>query len=146
MIREAVREDCKRILELVVELAVYENEPDAVTVTPTHFEESGFGVNPVWKAFVAEVDGKVQGFALVYIRFSTWRGQMLYLEDFYVTPEYRKLKLGKQLFDKVLDYAKELKLVGITWQVLDWNQLAIDFYEKYPTQFDKNWWNGKIIF
>jgi GNAT superfamily N-acetyltransferase len=146
MIREACKEDCERILELVVELAIYEKEPNAVTVTLPHFIESGFGDKPLWKAFVAEVDGVVQGFALVYTRFSTWKGQIVYLEDFYVTPNYRKLKLGKQLFDKVLEYAKTNKFVGVTWQVLDWNQLAIDFYENYATQFEKNWWNGKIIF
>ncbi len=146
MIREARKEDCERILELVIELAVYEKEPDAVTVTLAQFIEAGFGGKPLWKAFVAEVDGVVQGFALVYTRFSTWKGQMVYLEDFYVTPNYRKLKLGKQLFDTVLAYAKAEKFAGITWQVLDWNQLAIDFYEKYPTQFEKYWWNGKILF
>ena len=78
-IRRAVWEDCHRILELVKELAVYEKAPDEVTVTLEHFTESGFGEKPVWWAFVAEVDGVVQGFALYYIRFSTWKGQRMYL-------------------------------------------------------------------
>ena len=80
-IREARKEDCTRILELVKELAEYEKAPGEVTVTLDHFIESGFGPKPVWWAFVAEVDGIVQGFALYYIRFSTWKGQRMYLED-----------------------------------------------------------------
>lgn len=146
MIREAVKEDCERILELIIELAVYENEPDAVTASLTHLVESGFGNKPIWKAFVAEHDGIVQGFALFYVRYSTWKGQMVYLEDFYVAPNFRKFGMGKALFDHVIAYTKNNGYVGLTWQVLDWNQLAIDFYAKYPTVFDKNWWNGKIMF
>src|SRR5882672_1379934 len=88
-IRKAIKEDCKRMMELVHELAVYEREPDAVTVTFDHFEESGFGANPVWWAYVAELDGKVEGFALWYIRYSTWKGQRLYLEDFLVSEKLR---------------------------------------------------------
>src|SRR5215212_7118254 len=88
-IRRAMKEDCPRMLELVKELAVYERAPDEVTVTLDHFTESGFGPHPVWWAFVAEVDGAVAGFALYYIRYSTWKGQRMYLEDFIVTDEYR---------------------------------------------------------
>ena len=80
-IRKATKEDCPRILELVKELAVYEKAPKEVTVTLEHFEQSGFGYKPVWWAFVAEVDGSIEGFALFYIRFSTWKGQRMYLED-----------------------------------------------------------------
>ena len=88
-IRKATKEDCARILELVKELAAYEKAPKEVTVSLEHFEESGFGRKPVWWAFVAEVNGKVEGFALYYIRFSTWKGQRMYLEDLYVTGEMR---------------------------------------------------------
>ncbi|HET7897974.1 MAG TPA: GNAT family N-acetyltransferase, partial [Flavisolibacter sp.] len=101
-IRRAVRQDCQRILELVKELAVYEKAPDEVTVSLQHFEESGFGPQPVWWAFVAEVEGKVEGFALYYVRFSTWKGQRMYLEDFYVTEAMRGYGLGKKLFDRLL--------------------------------------------
>ena len=88
-IRRAIKEDCPRLLELVHELAVYEKAPNEVTVTQEHFIESGFGATPVWWAFVAEENGIIQGFALYYIRYSTWKGQRMYLEDIIVTEEAR---------------------------------------------------------
>jgi GNAT superfamily N-acetyltransferase len=145
-IRKAVKQDCARILELVKELAVYEKAPDEVTVDYDHFEESGFGPNPVWWAFVAEVDGLVQGFALYYIRFSTWKGQRMYLEDLLVTEEMRGKGLGKLLFDQLLTEAKQRKLQGIQWQVLEWNEPAINFYKKYAASFDPEWVNCGISF
>ncbi|RYZ26752.1 MAG: N-acetyltransferase, partial [Chitinophagaceae bacterium] len=102
IIRRAVKEDCARILELVKELAEYERAPQEVTVTLEHFEESGFGEKPVWWAFVAELDGRVEGFALYYIRFSTWKGQRMYLEDFLVTEKLRGQGIGKKLFDQLI--------------------------------------------
>lgn len=143
-IRRAVKEDCERILELVKELAKYERAAKEVTVTLEHFTESGFGPNPVWWAFVADVDGVVQGFALYYIRFSTWKGQRMYLEDFLVTEEMRGKGLGKLLFDQLLVEAKERKLNGIQWQVLEWNETAINFYKKYDATFDPEWINCAI--
>ena len=143
-IRKAVKEDCPRILELVQELAVYERAPKEVTVSYEHFEKSGFGSRPVWWAFVAEVDGVVQGFALFYIRFSTWKGQRMYLEDLIVTEEMRGKGLGKLLFDKFIVEAKKRKLHGIQWQVLEWNEPAINFYKKYDTQVDPDWVNCGI--
>ena len=144
-IREAVRSDCKRLLELVNELAVYERAPEEVTVTLDHFEESGFGPTPVWWAFVAEVDGVVHGFALYYIRYSTWKGQRLYLEDFLVTEQMRGKGIGKLLFDRVIEEVRTKKFKGMVWQVLDWNEPAINFYKKYPdVQFDGGWLNGSI--
>ncbi|MGZ8544931.1 MAG: N-acetyltransferase family protein [Flavisolibacter sp.] len=143
-IRKAVREDCPRIMELVRELAIYEKAPKEVTVSLEHFEQSGFGYKPVWWAFVAEVDGKIEGFALYYIRFSTWKGQRMYLEDLYVTNEMRGKGLGKLLFDKLLVEAKRRKLNGMMWQVLEWNETAINFYKKYDTQFDPEWVNCGI--
>lgn len=145
LIRRAVREDCRRILELVKELAVYERAPDEVTVTLEHFEESGFGEKPVWWAFVAEVDGQVEGFALYYIRFSTWKGQRMYLEDFLVTEKLRGYGIGKQLFDQLVVEAKEKKFNGIVWQVLEWNEPAINFYKKYNAAFDAEWVNCTVI-
>lgn len=143
-IRKAVREDCPRILELVKELAVYERAPNEVTVTPEHFEKSGFGSKPVWWALVAEVNGKVQGFALYYIRFSTWKGQRMYLEDLLVTEKMRGKGLGKLLFDQLIKEAKKRKLTGIQWQVLEWNDPAINFYKKYNAAFDGEWVNCAI--
>lgn len=143
-IRKAVREDCPRIVELVKELAEYERAPQEVTVTPEHFEESGFGSQPVWWAFVAEVDGQIEGFALYYIRFSTWKGQRMYLEDFIVTEKMRGKGLGKLLFDEIINEAKRRKLSGIQWQVLEWNEPAIKFYKKYDAVFDPEWINCAI--
>ena len=145
-IRKATKEDCPRILELVKELAVYEKAPKEVTVTLEHFQQSGFGYKPVWWAFVAEVDGSIEGFALFYIRFSTWKGQRMYLEDLYVTNEMRGKGLGKLLFDKLIMEAKKRKLNGIMWQVLEWNDTAINFYKKYDTHFDPEWINCGIYF
>ena len=143
-IRRAVKEDCPRLLELVHELARYERAPNEVTVTLAHFEESGFGPKPVWWAFVADVDGVIEGFALYYIRFSTWKGQRMYLEDFYVREEARGKGLGKLLFDRLIPEARERKLNGIQWQVLEWNEPAINFYKKYNCVFDGEWLNCAI--
>ena len=144
-IRKAVKEDCSRLLELITELAVYEKAPQEVTVTLTHFEESGFGPNPVWWAFVAEADGKIDGFALYYVRYSTWKGQRMYLEDIVVTEKMRGKGLGKLLFDSLIAEAKEKKFTGIVWQVLDWNEPAINFYKKYyNANFDAEWINCSI--
>lgn len=144
IIRKAVREDCGRMLELVKELAVYEKAPDEVTVTPEHFTESGFGERPVWWALVAELDGRVEGFALWYIRFSTWKGQRMYLEDFIVTEKLRGQGIGKRLFDQLLLEAKEQGFSGIVWQVLEWNEPAINFYKKYNASFDAEWVNCAV--
>jgi GNAT superfamily N-acetyltransferase len=143
-IRRAVREDCPRLLELIRELADYEKAPQEVTVTVEHFTESGFGPEPVWWAFVATVDGRVEGFALYYIRYSTWKGQRLYLEDFVVTQEMRGRGLGKLLFDRVLAEMKEKNFQGMVWQVLDWNEPAINFYKKYKAQFESGWINCSV--
>lgn len=146
LIRRAVREDCPRILELVHELAVYEKAPEEVTVSLTHFEESGFGKAPVWWAFVAEMNGRVEGFALYYIRYSTWKGQRMYLEDLLVTDKLRAKGIGSLLFDALIQEAKEKKLNGIAWQVLEWNQPAINFYKKLQATFDGEWVNCSINF
>ncbi|MBK7291326.1 MAG: GNAT family N-acetyltransferase [Chitinophagaceae bacterium] len=143
-IRRAIKEDCPRLLELVTELAVYEKAPNEVTVTLDHFIESGFGNNPVWWAFVAEEDGVIHGFALYYIRYSTWKGQAMYLEDIIVTESMRGKKVGKLLFDQLIEEAKEKKLHRIVWQVLEWNEPAINFYKKYNTDFDGEWVNCSI--
>jgi GNAT superfamily N-acetyltransferase len=143
-IRRAVKEDCPRLLELVTELAIYEKAPDDVTVTLEHFTESGFGKNPVWWAFVAEEDGIIHGFALYYIRYSTWKGQAMYLEDIIVTEAMRGKKIGKLLFERLIEEAKEKKLHRIVWQVLEWNEPAINFYKKYNADFDHEWVNCSI--
>lgn len=143
-IRRAVKEDCPRLLELIQELAVYEKAPDEVSVTLEHFEASGFGENPVWWAFVAEENGIVNGFALYYIRYSTWKGQRMYLEDILVTEKSRGKGLGKLLMDRLIEEAKEKRFNAIVWQVLEWNEPAINFYKKYNADFDPEWINCSI--
>jgi GNAT superfamily N-acetyltransferase len=145
-IRKAVREDCVRMMELIQELAIYEKAPDEVTVSLAHYEESGFGANPVWWAFVAEVEGVVVGMALYYVRYSTWKGQRMYLEDILVTEAMRGQKIGSLLFDALIVEAKEKGFNGMNWQVLDWNEPAINFYKKYNANFDPEWVNCSIIF
>lgn len=157
-IRPAKKEDCPRLLELVKELAEYEKAPEEVSVSLAHFTESGFGEKPVWWAVVAEDSstisstpgeegersGLVVGFALYYIRFSTWKGQRMYLEDIVVTRNMRGKGIGKMLFDRLIAEGKERKLNGMVWQVLEWNEPAIHFYKKYDAELDPEWMNGSI--
>lgn len=145
-IRKAVRKDCVRMMELIQELATYEKAPNEVTVSLTHFEESGFGANPVWWAFVAEAEGVVIGLALYYVRYSTWKGQRMYLEDILVTEDMRGQKIGSLLFDALIVEAKEKGFNGINWQVLGWNEPAINFYKKYNANFDPEWVNCSMVF
>ena len=147
-IRQAKLTDCKRILELVQELAEYEKAPLEVTVTLEHFTESGFRKNPVWWALVAEETetNTILGFALYYIRFSTWKGQRMYLEDLLVTQEARGKGIGSLLMNALKTEAKAKGLSAICWQVLDWNEPAIQFYKKYQAHFDPEWINVSIDF
>src|SRR4051812_42222185 len=146
LIRPAEKKDCERMMELIHELALYERAPEEVTVSFDHFVESGFGPDPVWWAFVAEMDGRVEAFALYYIRYSTWKGQRMYLEDLLVTDKLRAKGIGTLLFDALIREAKEKKLNGIAWQVLEWNQPAINFYKKLQASFDPEWVNCSINF
>ena len=144
-IRKAVKEDCQPMMQLIHELAFYEKAPDEVTVDFDHFVESGFGGNPVWHAFVAEAEGNVVGFAIYYIRYSTWKGQRMYLEDILVNEPWRGQGIGKLLFNQLIEEAKEKNLSGIVWQVLEWNEPAINFYKKYEgVNFDKEWVNCSL--
>lgn len=143
-IRVAVKEDCARLLELVNELAVYERAAEEVTVTLEEFIAAGFGENKVWDAFVAEENGFIAGFAIYYTRYSTWKGCRLYLEDFIVTEAYRGKGIGKLLFEAVIKAAREKDFKGMSWQVLDWNEPAINFYNKYNAQLEAGWLNASF--
>lgn len=144
-LRKAQKEDCERLLELIQELAEYEKAPDEVTVSLEEFVDSGFGDHPVWEAFVIESEGRIQGMALYYIRYSTWKGRRIYLEDIIVTENMRGRGYGKILFDKVWQTCLERNYSGMVWQVLDWNTPAINFYEKYGADFDAGWLNGTLV-
>ena len=143
-LRIAKKEDCPRLMELVNELALFEKAPQEVTVSMQEFEDAGFGNNPVWKAFVAEDAGVIIGFALYYVRYSTWKGCRLYLEDLLVTEDYRGKGVGKLLFDQVIKETCELGFSGMVWQVLDWNEPAIKFYNKYGANIESGWLNAAL--
>ena len=147
-IRKARPSDCLRMMELVRELAIFEKAPDEVTVSMEHFVEAGFGKNPVWRALVAFESGdkreKILGISLYYMRYSTWKGLKLYLEDLIVTKEFRGLGIGKMLFESTVQEARNLKVSAMSWQVLDWNESAIEFYKKYGTEFGAGWLNCNL--
>lgn len=128
-----------RVLELINELAVFEKEPDAVEVTQEMLESDGFGDNPKFTCFVIEVDKRIEGMALVYKRYSTWKGEVLHLEDLIVSQSQRGKNLGTQLLDKVVEYGKSLGVKRISWEVLDWNEPAIKFYENKGANVMRDW-------
>ena len=140
-IRKALKGDVPAILGLIKELAEYEKEPEAVEVTLSELEEDGFGPNPIYNAFVAETEGKVVGMALYYTKYSTWKGKAIYLDDIVVNEKYRRSGIGGKLFAEVLKVCKNMGVRKIDWQVLHWNEPAIEFYKKYNTVFSKEWIN-----
>ena len=145
LIRAAEVRDCAPMMELIKELAIYEKALDKVTVTLAEFEAAGFGKNKVWEAFVAEnLAGEIVGMALYFFRYSTWRGTMLYLEDFVVKESVRGSGIGKMLFEKTLQHAQNIGCKGMCFQVLDWNEPAINFYKKYNANFDGEWLNVSV--
>lgn len=146
IIRKATQEDCGAMLELIKELAEYEKALHEVTVTLEEFTADGFGASPVWGAFVAELNGEIVGISLYYDRYSTWKGRRLYLEDLVVTERMRGKKIGKLLFDATLEYGKSNQYSGMVFQVLNWNEPAINFYKKYSPKFDDEWLNVSIEF
>lgn len=143
-IRRAVEGDVPRMLELVRELAAFERAPDEVTVTEAHMREAGFGADPVWVGWVAEVDGLIQGMAVCYERYSTWKGRRLYLEDIIVTENARGQRIGEKLFMECVRYAVEKRYNGMLWQVLDWNKDAIRFYDRFGASYSSEWLNGSL--
>jgi GNAT superfamily N-acetyltransferase len=145
-IREAKKSDMSAVLGLVKELAEYERAPQEVTLTVEELERDGFGAHPLFFCFVAERDGRILGMALYYINYSTWKGPCVFLEDLIVTASERKSGIGKMLFDKVLEAAKQRGAKRMSWQVLDWNEPAIKFYEKYEPQVLNEWLNYRIVF
>lgn len=146
IIREAKRGDEKAIHQLIVELATYEKEPDAVINTPQQLAIDLFD-DRVCEAFIVEnTAGITIGFALFYMSYSTWKGRCLYLEDFYLIPEERKGGIGTRLFETVVAIAKERGVKRMDWQVLEWNEPAINFYKKQAAILDGEWINGRLFF
>lgn len=143
-IRKATKTDMPHVLELIKELAAFENEPDAVETTVETLEKEGFGENPLFTCFVAEVEGKIEGMALVYYRFSTWKGRTLHLEDLIVREEKRGTGLGNALYRKVITFAEKQGLKRVEWVVLDWNQHAIDFYARSGANILKDWYTVQM--
>ena len=138
-IRNAQKNDMPQVLSLIKELAVFEKEPEAVEVTIRDLENDGFSKNPSFHCFVAEVHGKIEGMALVYNRYSTWKGKALHLEDLIVSDVMRGSGIGSALLDEVVKYGHHLGVKRITWEVLDWNEPAIVFYEKKGANIMRDW-------
>lgn len=145
-IREAVRGDEAAIFQLICELATYEREPHAVINTPQQLAIDLFD-DKICDALVVEnQQGKIIGFALYYVSYSTWKGRCLYLEDFYLIPTERKGGIGTLLFQEVVAIAKKRKVRRMDWQVLEWNEPAIKFYKKQQAELDSEWINGRLFF
>lgn len=138
-IRNAKATDMPKVLDLIKELAIFEEEPDAVEVTVEDLVNDGFGPNPAFKCFVAIVNHQVVGAALVYNRFSTWKGKILHLEDLIVRENKRGYGIGTALLDEVVKYGHSLNVKRINWEVLDWNEKAIGLYEKKGAKILKDW-------
>lgn len=140
-IREGKKEDLPQALDLVKELAEYEKAPQEVVNTVAMMEEDGFGKNPIFGFFVAEKNNRIVGIAIYYWRYSTWKGKRLYLEDIVVTASERGNGIGKLLFDRTMQHTLDSNCSGMMWQVLDWNEPAINFYKKYNAKLDGEWIN-----
>lgn len=137
--RLATQDDMPRVLELIKELAEYEKEPDAVEITLTDLQEDGFGSNQKFICYVIEDQNNVEGLALVYPRYSTWKGPVLHLEDLIVSKASRGKGFGTLLLNEVVKYGKSIGVKRIGWEVLDWNEPAIEFYEKKGARVMRDW-------
>jgi GNAT superfamily N-acetyltransferase len=139
LIRPAKKYDMPEVLKLIKELALFEKEPHAVEVTVQDLQQDGFGENPKFHCFVAEVNSKVEGIALIYNRYSTWKGKAIHLEDLIVSETMRGTGMGTALLDEVIKYAHNLGVKRVNWEVLDWNEPAIAFYEKKGANVMRDW-------
>ena len=143
-IRKGQKADLTSVLALIKELAEFENAPNEVSVTLEELEEDGFGHHPYYWFIVAEHKGEIIGLSFYFIRYSTWKGRFLFLEDFVVKEDFRGQGVGAQLFEETIRIAQRLKVKGMVWQVLDWNEDAIRFYKKYEASIHTEWLNGKL--
>lgn len=143
-VRKATLTDINAIHALVKELAIYENEGDAVTATLDDYKRDF--LEELWDSTVATDNGTIVGITIYFNTYSTWKGKMFWLEDFVITEDYRRTGLGQMLWDAIIAEAKATHCVMMKWQVLDWNEPAVKFYEKNKAIIEKNWWNGKVFF
>jgi ribosomal protein S18 acetylase RimI-like enzyme len=148
LIRKAEAKDVPDLMLLIRELAVFERAPDAVWNTDAEMLRDGFGENPGFTAFVAELKdtGEVVGVSLFHPAYSTWKGKYLYLDDLYVKEKMRGQGVGKMLLDAFLEVAKQEKVKLVKWQVLHWNEPAVELYRKYGVTFDNEWIDCKIFY
>ena len=143
-IRKGQKADLTSVLALIKELAEFENAPNEVSVTLEELEEDGFGQHPYYWFIVAEHKAEIIGLSFYFIRYSTWKGRFLFLEDFVVKEDFRGQGVGAQLFEETIRIAQRLEVKGMVWQVLDWNEDAIRFYKKYEASINTEWLNGKL--
>lgn len=146
IIRKGIKEDVPAVLALIKELAGYEKAPDEVAVTEEELKADGFESDSIFGLFVAETSGKVVGMALYYVKYSTWKGRCIFLEDIIVNSAYRGKGIGRKLFEEVVKVSKEAGVRRLEWQVLNWNEPAIRFYKKYKAALDEEWINGKLVY
>ena len=144
--RMATVDDMPAVMELVTELAIFEKAADQVTNTVEQLAADGFGEHPLFETILVEDDGAIVGMSLYYFRYSTWKGKRLYLEDLIVKEAHRGKGTGRLLLEATIDKAKEQSCTGMMWQVLDWNEPAIEFYKNYASDIDGEWINVKINF
>jgi len=138
-IRNANIDDMPRVFHLINELAVFEKEPEAVEVNIEDLKKDGFGDQPAFTCFVAEVEQNVEGIALIYNRYSTWKGKIIHLEDLIVSEKMRGTGIGTALLDEVVKYGHHMGVKRINWEVIDWNEPAIAFYEKKGANVMRDW-------
>ena len=143
-IRKGIKKDLPIVLELIKELAEYEGALKEVTLTLKELEDDGFGDYPYYAFLIAEKNNEIVGLSFYWIRYSTWKGKFLFLEDFVIKNDYRKQGIGSLLFEATVKICSELNLKGMFWQVLDWNTPAINFYKKYNADISSKWLNGKL--
>ena len=144
LIRIGTVNDLPQVLNLIKDLAAFENEPYEVEITIAEMQNWGFGKDKIYDFFVIEIDNKIIGLALYYFKYSTWKGKCLFLEDIIVKENVRNKGYGKKLFNAVVEVAKNTGVKRMEWQVLDWNKNAIEFYNKYQANLDSKWLNCKL--